>query len=84
LSRGIRVTDAGDINPGLSLEDAHRSLAEKIQCIINKGGIPFVVGGGNDQSFANADGLMRAVNSGCVAVACGGAERSSSSSYTGM
>lgn len=54
----LSITDAGDIPANLSLEDAHTALAVKTQDILKAGGIPFVVGGGNDQSYPNASALL--------------------------
>ena len=35
------------------LEEAHQRLTTAVTQVFNNGGLPFVVGGGNDQSFAN-------------------------------
>jgi len=55
---GLKVGDAGDINQDLNLEDAHDALRQKVAELVGKGIIPFVVGGGNDQSFPNGKGLL--------------------------
>ena len=57
---GITIADAGDIPAGLPLEQSHTALSEKTASIIQNGGIPFVVGGGNDQSWPNACALLDA------------------------
>ncbi len=57
---GIRIADAGDIPADLPLEASHTALTEKTASIIQNGGIPFVVGGGNDQSYSNACALLDA------------------------
>jgi formiminoglutamase len=54
----LSITDAGDIPSNLSHEDAHAALAEKTGEILKAGGIPFVVGGGNDQSYPNAEAML--------------------------
>jgi formiminoglutamase len=54
------VTDAGNISTNVSLEEAHQQLREKIQGLIGENRIPFVIGGGNDQSCANAHGMLMA------------------------
>ncbi len=59
LSR-ITLADAGDIPGGLPLDPSHAALSEKTASIIRQGGIPFVVGGGNDQSWPNARALLDA------------------------
>ena len=57
---GITIADAGDIPVGLPLEQSHTALGEKTASIIQNGGLPFVVGGGNDQSWPNACALLDA------------------------
>jgi len=57
LSRLI-LSDAGDLPEDLPLEEAHQALTEKVEAVLKQGGIPFVVGGGNDQSWPNARALL--------------------------
>ncbi|NIQ03416.1 MAG: hypothetical protein GWM98_26115 [Nitrospinaceae bacterium] len=52
------ISDAGDVPAGISLAKAHAALQEQAAAILRKGGIPFVVGGGNDQSWPNACALL--------------------------
>lgn len=59
LSR-LRVVDGGNIAENLGLEEAHSQLEASVVEALKSGAVPFVVGGGNDQSFANARALMRA------------------------
>ncbi len=54
----LAIADAGDISAKLPLEEAHAELASRVQSILKAGGIPFVVGGGNDQSYPNASALL--------------------------
>ncbi|MDH5761929.1 MAG: formimidoylglutamase [Nitrospinota bacterium] len=54
----ITIGDAGDIPADLPLDQSHTALTEKTASIIQNGGIPFVVGGGNDQSWPNARALL--------------------------
>ena len=54
----LKVSDAGDVPPGLSLEEAHTHLTGKVAAVLQAGGIPFVIGGGNDQSYPNARALI--------------------------
>lgn len=54
----IKISDAGDIDPDCDLEKAHELLKDKVAEIIKNGGIPFVIGGGNDQSYPNASGMF--------------------------
>ena len=48
----------------VELEVAHELLTEKIAQVIKAGAIPFVIGGGNDQSYPNALGLLKNVDDG--------------------
>ena len=54
----ISLTDAGDIPADLPLDQSHTALTEQTASILQKGGIPFVIGGGNDQSYPNACALL--------------------------
>jgi len=56
--REIKIGDAGDIKEDQELEVAHSQLTAKSQEILKNGGIPFVIGGGNDQSYPNAKALL--------------------------
>ncbi len=55
----LRIVDAGDIDASLELEAAHAQLTLRVTEALAAGCIPFVVGGGNDQSYANAAGLLQ-------------------------
>lgn len=57
--RSLTVLDYGDIEGGLSLEEAHKSLTALVTKVLKAGGVPIVIGGGNDQSFANAKALLQ-------------------------
>ncbi len=54
----INISDAGNIESGLPLEQAHKELTNKVESILKKNSIPFVLGGGNDQSFPNFCALL--------------------------
>ena len=54
----ITLADAGDIPSDLPLQEAHTALTRQTTSILQKGGIPFVIGGGNDQSYPNACALL--------------------------
>jgi hypothetical protein len=65
----VKITDSGDIQEKLELEEAHLLLEERVSQIIKSNSIPFVIGmffkrlnlnsgGGNDQSYPNALGLL--------------------------
>jgi formiminoglutamase len=42
----------------MDLESAHVALTQTVASCLAKGAIPFVVGGGNDQSYPNASALL--------------------------
>ena len=46
----------------LTLEEAHRQLEDRVEQLISKGKVPFVVGGGNDQTYSNASALLKYSN----------------------
>lgn len=52
------VTDAGDVPANCGLEKAHSTLTHRVEDILKEGGFPFVVGGGNDQSYPNVSALL--------------------------
>ncbi len=54
----LSIVDAGDIPAEIPLTEAHRQLTQTVSAILEQGGIPFVVGGGNDQSYPNAVALL--------------------------
>ena len=54
----LSIADAGDVPKDLAHEDAHLALSEKVREILDSGSVPFVVGGGNDQSYPNASALL--------------------------
>lgn len=41
-----------------NLEEAHRELEERVGRALGAGAVPFVIGGGNDQSYPNAAALL--------------------------
>jgi len=58
--KNISLTDNGDVfDDRFSLEQAHAALHATVLEIISKGKIPFVIGGGNDQSFPNGLALLK-------------------------
>merc|ERR1712137_1451703 len=57
---GILISDSGNVGEDVeTLEEAHQLLEDRVSQIIQCGATPFVVGGGNDQSFPNVSGLLR-------------------------
>ena len=54
----LSIFDAGDVPTDLSLEESHEWLSLRVQDVLARKAIPFVVGGGNDQSFPNVCGLL--------------------------
>jgi len=55
---GFQLCDVGDVPLGLLLEDALGRLGDMVSEIIRRGGVPVVLGGSGDLSYANAAGLM--------------------------
>lgn len=54
----LRVATVGDPKPhGLfvALEEQHEQLTARVARAIATGAVPFVIGGGNDQSYANGE-----------------------------
>jgi formiminoglutamase len=58
LRRIPSILDFGDIDEGVSLEEGHAKLRDVVHAILSKGAIPFVIGGGNDQSYPNIAALL--------------------------
>ncbi|MFQ5715658.1 MAG: formimidoylglutamase [Nitrospinales bacterium] len=55
------IADAGDIPAHYGLKEAHSALTRRTEAALKGGGIPFIVGGGNDQSYPNASALLNQV-----------------------
>ncbi|PRP81069.1 putative arginase, partial [Planoprotostelium fungivorum] len=67
--RTIGVHDVGDIDPDHPLEEAHSRLRARVSNLLSiKGVVPFVVGGGNDQSFPNGSALIESCEGQSVGV----------------
>lgn len=76
-SLGGGVYDAGDVGGcrqqyeslgsdqgvELTLEQAHASLEEAVTLVLQSGKLPFIIGGGNDQSAANGRGALAYLSS---------------------
>ena len=66
--RKIKISDSGDAanqdekdeSSSDWLLDAHQKLTRHLVPIIKRHHIPFVIGGGNDQSYPNASALLEA------------------------
>ena len=66
----LRVKIVGSPRPYQgSLEKAHEELTQRVLEVLRKNAFPFVVGGGNDQSYPNASALLERVGS-SAPVAC--------------
>jgi formiminoglutamase len=63
IRKYLKISDGGNINENLSLEEAHQQLEQRIKQLILNNKIPFVVGGGNDQSYPNASALLNSSKS---------------------
>jgi formiminoglutamase len=57
----LKIVDLGDIPQDLHFDKSHQQLQEKVTQAISVGAIPFVIGGGNDESYSNAMGLLNNV-----------------------
>lgn len=57
LREHVALFDRGDIE-ATTLEEAHALLRAAVAELVAHGAVPFVVGGGNDQSYPNAMGLL--------------------------
>jgi len=66
--KDLHLVDRGDVLIRESLEDNHIELTKAVQSIITEGYIGIIVGGGNDQSYCNAKGLMNATSTGDIGV----------------
>lgn len=53
-----------------SLEESHELLTQQVAGVLAAGGLPFVVGGGNDQSYPNVRALLQHVAGSDRPVAC--------------
>ena len=52
----LSIIDLGDIVPGPSLEEAHRRMAQLIREIMDKGGLPIILGGSKDVMLSGVMG----------------------------
>lgn len=64
----LNLVDRGNVPVFESLEETHVMLTKAIKSTIDDGFIAVVVGGGNDQSYCNAKGLMNSLQSGNIGV----------------
>ncbi len=61
---GVPIVDAGDAFPAgavgstMTLEEAHSRMRAGVRSLLDKGYIPFCVGGSNDQSYCTARALL--------------------------
>lgn len=60
---GVSISDGGNVDVSDNdndFEKNHETLRKRVGDLIKKGSVPFVIGGGNDQSYPNACGLLDA------------------------
>lgn len=55
----VVIYDFGDVDACLDYDAAHAALTDVVQQCLSRALLPFVVGGSNDESFANFAGLAR-------------------------
>jgi formiminoglutamase len=58
IRKYLKISDGGNINENLNLEEAHQELEQRINKLILNNKIPFIIGGGNDQSYPNVSALL--------------------------
>ncbi|KAJ3356461.1 hypothetical protein GGF32_001486 [Allomyces javanicus] len=60
LRSTVQLVNGGLVgnNDAMTLEDGHTMLRSRVRDAIQHGFVPFVIGGGNDQSYPNARGLL--------------------------
>lgn len=46
------------MDENLQLEAAHSALTDRVSTFLRQGSVPFVIGGGNDQSYPNVSALL--------------------------
>jgi len=61
IAQHVAIVDLGDVE-GASLEEAHGALRSRVREALAAGHTPFVIGGGNDQSYSNARALLDVVD----------------------
>lgn len=66
--RNLNLVDLGNMPITESLEENHLVLTDAVKKSIDDGYILIIVGGGNDQSYCNAKGLMNSLNTGNIGV----------------
>eukprot|EP01135_Chromosphaera_perkinsii_P007857 Nk52_evm49s1020 gene=Nk52_evmTU49s1020 len=71
--RGLNIADFGDVEvEGKDFESVHSQLSSKVAKVLEgangKCSVPFVVGGGNDESFSNVKPLLSKYKSEKIAV----------------
>jgi len=57
--RNIHLEDRGNIDVAESLEENHVRLTASVKSVLDDGFIGIIIGGGNDQSYCNANALMQ-------------------------
>ena len=64
----IHLVDRGNVTISESLETNHVTLTNAVKSLCADGFIGVIIGGGNDQSYCNAKGLMTSLNTGDIGV----------------
>jgi formiminoglutamase len=61
------VGDAEPLPAGSNLEEQHELLEKRVRKVLDAGAVPFVIGGGNDQSYPNARAWLARAGAGRLA-----------------
>lgn len=64
----LSLEDRGNALVTDSLEENHQVLTERVENVLKEKDVLIVVGGGNDQSYCNARGLMNHLKTGAIGV----------------
>ena len=57
IQKDFKISDAGDISAA-TVEEGHSKLEKKLFSLLQAGKKPITIGGGDDQSYANAMGFL--------------------------
>lgn len=64
VAQNVVIYDCGDIDSSLNYDAAHLALSDIVETALRRRLIPFVVGGSNDESFFNFQGMAKFLDGG--------------------